>query len=390
MSSPTPDAKNSPAAAGAPAPGAGNTAVTWDGEGTPPAAGTGSAPVSWSGEGTPPAVGDAGVGWGGAASEGAAAQEKPPERTETHFAFEHKVFDVPEAVFKLDRLNNTVALHLHLGGVAASLDVRAIKKNFSIGPETADGRMLELVEKGLRFVREIRPGDSIPNELLDGTASWTIDAKHYARARSKIIVQLVKWVTEGESAIDASVDVLKLIETPEVKSKISEAFGAAARQLGMKEMDKEMITAMISHLSNELAFIEALRDKAAGYLIIKRKLKDFMTVYRNDRRIIETVERVNLLITQPFNKLREQFQLVDAQTAEVLSSLRQLTATVKFLRGARDELRDFVLLWGDLDLAWVNLTKVERSPVCEALLMRTYRFAATYYSVTQRWGLNVA
>jgi hypothetical protein len=332
------------------------------------------------------------VGWGTAPDAAAAAPaEKPPEPTNTHFAFQHKVFDVPEAVFKLDRTNSSVALHLQLGGVAASIDLRQIKRTFSIEPGSSDGLMLDMVEKGLRFVREIRPGDSIPNELLDGTAAWTIEPKHYERARSKVIVQLVKWMTEGESAIDSSVDVLKLIESPEVKSKISDAFKAAAKQLGTdgKEMDKELITAMIGHLSNELAFIEALRDKVAGYFLIKRKLKDFMAVYRNDRRIIETVERVNLLVNQPFGKLREQFQLVDAQTAEVMSSLRQLTATVKFLRGVRDDLREFVLLWGDLDLAWIDL-RVARSPTCEAALMRTYRFAATHYSVTQRWGLNVA
>ncbi len=249
--------------------------------------------------------------------------------------------------------------------------------------------MLTMVEKGLRFVREIRPGDSIPSELLDGTASWTIEAKHYERARSKVLLQLVRWMTDGNSAIDANVDVLKMIESPEIKSRINEAFGAAARQLGMQEVDKEMITGMISHLSNELAYIEALRDKVAGYFIVRRKIKDLQQVYRSDRRIAETVERVATLVTQPFARLREHFQLVDAQTAEIMSSLRQLAATVTFLRGVRDELREFVLLWNDLDLAWID-ARVERSPVCEALITRTYRFVATHYSMTQRWTMNVA
>jgi len=334
-----------------------------------------------------PAAPDSAVGWG--PTNEAPAEQPPAEPTNTQFTFQHKVFEVQDAVFKLDRLNNTVALHMRLGGMAASIDLKQIRKSFSIGPESHDGQMLDLVEKGLRFVREIRPGDSVPNELLDGTASWSIDAKHYERARSKIIVQLVTWMTAGNSALDANVDVLKLIESPEVKSKINDAFGAAARQLGMKEMDKEMITGMIAHLSNELAYIEALRDKVAGYLVIKRKLKELASIYHNDRRIIEMIDRVSLLVTAPFNKLREQFLLVDSQTAEVLSSLRQLTATVRFLRGVRDELREFVLLWTDLDAAWIAL-RVERNPACDALLQRTYRFAATYYSVTQRWGLNVA
>ena len=318
-----------------------------------------------------------------------AAPAPAPEVANTQFGFQHKVFDVPSAVFKMDRVNRTVALHLQLGGVAASIDMNQIRRTFSIEDDSDDGRMLVLVEKSLRFVREIRPGDSIPNEILNGTASWQIEAKHYERARSKVLIQLVRWMTDGNSSIDPNADVMKLIESPEVKSKIAEAFGAAARQLGMKEMDKEMITAMISHLSNELAYIEALRDKVAGYLMIKRKLKDLQAVYRTDRRVGETLERVVALIGSPFNKLREQFQLVDAQTAEVMSSLRQLTATVQFLRGVRDDLREFVLLWADLDAAWADV-RPERGGNCEAMITRTYRFVATHYSMTQRWTMNVA
>lgn len=305
----------------------------------------------------------------------------------TTFEFEHRVFQSPGAVFRKDRSNGSVALHLMLGGVAASIDMNQLTKTFLIGKDTPDGRTLRLVEKGLSFVREIRPGDSIPNELLDGRASWTIERRHYDRARSKIIVQLVKWMTEGNSAIDAGVDVLKLIETPEVKSRITDAFGAAARQLGIKEVDTAMVPTMIGHLTGELAQIEALREKIAGYAIIRRKLKALATVYRNDARISDTIDRISLLITQPFNALRRQFQLIEAQTAEIMSSLRQLTATVQFLRGVRDELREFVLLWDDLDAAWLEL-EVQRSDRTDALIARTYRFAATHYSLTQNWTLN--
>ncbi|HEY1722851.1 MAG TPA: hypothetical protein VGG27_16525 [Magnetospirillaceae bacterium] len=325
------------------------------------------------------------------AADGAAGApvEASTEPTNTSFKFQHKVFDVAGAVFKMDRVAHTVALHIQLGGVAASIDMNQIRKTFSIAPDSEDGKMLSMVEKGLKFVREIRPGDSIPNELLDGTASWQIEPKHYERARSKVLLQLVRWMTDGNSAIDPNADVMKLIESPEVKSKINDAFGAAARQLGVQEMDKEMITGMISHLSNELAYIEALRDKVAGYLIIRRKLKDLQQVYRTDRRVAETLERVVALIGVPFNKLREQFQLVDAQTAEVMSSLRQLTATVGFLRGVRDELREFVLVWGDMDTAWMEI-RAQRCGPSEAIVTRTYRFVATHYSMTQRWAMNVS
>ena len=312
-----------------------------------------------------------------------------PQAGNTHFALHHKVFDVPGAVFRMDRINRIVALHMQLGGVAASIEINQIVKTFGIAADSEDGRMLKMIERSLSFVREIRPGDSIPNELLDGSASWTVEPRHLEKARSKLLVQLVSWMTAGNSAIDSSIDVLKLIDTPEVKEKINDAFGAAARHLGMREVDKELVIAMIGQLANELAYIEALRDKLVGYLVIKKKLKDLSLIYRSDRRVGETIDRTSTLIAQPFTKLREQFQLVDAQTAEVLSSLRRLAATVQFLRGVRDSMREFVLLWHDLDALWIDL-RVERGPSAEALVTRTYRFAATYYSMTQRWALNVA
>lgn len=314
----------------------------------------------------------------------------PQEATSnTHFVFQHKCFEVPGAVFRMNRAEETVALHLNLGGAAASVDLQQLAKTFNIHPEEPDGLMLDMVRRGLRYVREIRPGDSIPNELLDGTASWSIDPMHYERAHSKLLVQLVNWMTAGSSAIDNAADVLRLIEKPEIKEKINDAFSAAAQQLGLRDNGKDQVIAMIGQLANELAYIEALRDKVNGYFAIKRKLKDLASAYRSDRRVAETIDRANTLLNPPLTKLREQLQLVDGQTAEILSSLRRLKATIQYLRDSRDSLREFVVLWHDLDTAWAEL-RVERNSQAEALIARTYRFAATHYSMTQRWAHSVA
>ena len=62
--------------------------------------------------------------------------------------------------------------------------------------------LLDVVEKGLRFVHEIRPGDSIPSELLDGTASWRVEERHRRRARGRLMAQLIAW-TAGEGLMTA-------------------------------------------------------------------------------------------------------------------------------------------------------------------------------------------
>ena len=43
----------------------------------------------------------------------------------------------------------------------------------------------DLFARGVRFVKEIRPKDSIPSELLDGTASWSYEERHNASARAR-------------------------------------------------------------------------------------------------------------------------------------------------------------------------------------------------------------
>jgi len=309
----------------------------------------------------------------------------PPEASNTVFHFTHKVFNVPNAVFRMDRTSGRVALYMQLGGNEASIELSQIAKTFDIASDSEDGKMMALVEKSLRYVREIHPGDSIPNELLDGSASWVIEPKHVERARSKLLVQLVRWMTDGNSAIDERADVKELIQRPEIKEKINDAFGAAAKKLGLP--DKETVIDMIGQLANELGYVEALRDKLARYMIIKKKLKDLIQIYGTDRRIADNMVRADQLISPPLTQMREKFVLVDAQTAEVLSSLRRLSATIEFVRGARDSMREFVLLWGDLDDLWLDL-RVERGSNAEHLALRTYRFAATYYTISQRWSLG--
>jgi len=71
-------------------------------------------------------------------------------------------------VFKLDATTGEPVLALDLGNVKACLPFPALIKAF-----------------------EIVPGDSIPAELLDGSASWKGQAHHVATARGKLFAGLL-------------------------------------------------------------------------------------------------------------------------------------------------------------------------------------------------------
>src|ERR1700722_18380727 len=88
----------------------------------------------------------------------------------THFLFEHKIFQLKGARFALTEDGSTPAFLVELGTLVASLPLATVRGEFEIERDGTDDVLLKIVEKSLRFVKEIRPGDSIPRELPDGSA----------------------------------------------------------------------------------------------------------------------------------------------------------------------------------------------------------------------------
>lgn len=319
--------------------------------------------------------------------------QKPRDRSAsaidtTRFDFQHKVFSVADAHFRLDRVRNQVEFRLSLGGMAASVPLASLCDTFGIAADSGDAKLLRMVEKGLKYVKEIRPGDSIPNEVLDGSASWKIDAQHHDIARSRLIVQLVAWMTGSQTGLADASEALIMIEQPEVKSKINGAFEEAAVKLGLGKDGKQKIADMIDQLAREMAYIEALREKIGGFLGIEKKLKMMAHNFRGDRNIAESIMRVQTLIGPPLNALRQRFTMVDGQTTEIIAALRKLASTIEFVRNTRDHLREAVLLWEEAAESWTDAS-LDRGEQSEQLIAKTYRFAATNFAVGQRWSLNV-
>ena len=108
-----------------------------------------------------------------------------------------------------------------------------LRTEFDLSPETGDGKLLGIVEKALRYVREIKPNDSIPHELLDGTASWTVEEKHRTIARNRLTIQLVSWLTGGETLVVDLTQLEQIADDPKTKTRVQEAFTKAAEKLGL-------------------------------------------------------------------------------------------------------------------------------------------------------------
>ena len=192
-----------------------------------------------------------------------AMQDETLEETDgsTHFIFEHKVFRIEGCYFAADRSDDKPKFLMPLGDEMAAIAIGGLRLEFGIAEDSSDGKLLDVVTKSLKYVREIRPNDSIPQELLDGSASWSVEERHRAAARDRIRIQLATFFTGKEEQVIQSDQIAQLAEDPEIKRKVKEAFSLIAEKLGLPPEQKQEVITKIEQLGHELSFIEGLRER---------------------------------------------------------------------------------------------------------------------------------
>lgn len=304
--------------------------------------------------------------------------------TSTHFAFDHKIFSVKGAHFKLTPDNKEPSLFVTLGEMTGAIPVRSICAEFGIDKDSSDAELLRTVSGSLKFVREIHPNDSIPTELLDGTASWTIEEKHKNIARGRITMQLVSWLSGSEEIITNSGELEAIASDPGTKEKVQTAFKEIAEKLGITKDD---VVEKVDDVIRELSYIEALRDHYSNIKRIATNIDRLRTVYRRDRGMMEDLSRIHALIDPVVSKFDRTFDEMDAQTCEVLTILKNFEPTIEYIRKVRDDLHQRFMIWDEMIDGWKNLEPEENSEV-ERQLKKTYRFLAQNFMQGQSWRLG--
>ena len=312
--------------------------------------------------------------------EGAAAA---PMR-DTHFDFEHKVFAISGAFFSTGPAEKKPVLNITLGDLKASLTFPTLRESFRLPEDGHDVKLLEVVGKGLKYVKVIMPGEQIPGELLDGRASWSVEDKHRMIARGRITVQLVSWVTGHEMIVVEASELEQIVEDPGTKERLKTAFQEIAKKLGVTENAEETITNMVGSLAQELSYIEALRDRFLHIRELANNLTKATQIYRTDRGLVAEIARMQGLLKKPLNGYDSIFEQADAQTGEIVGALKSFDTTVHFIRKIRDDLRARLLDWEDILRLW-DETPVEKSQKLEQTLKATYRFLATNFIETKVW-----
>jgi hypothetical protein len=301
----------------------------------------------------------------------------------THFLFEHNVFKVKGGRFAFTADGTEPAFHIMLGDLAAALRLPGLRKEFAIDGASSDGRLLSVVEKSLRFVKEIRHGDSIPRELLDGTASWSVSDDHRAIARGRLLGHVIGSSRGKAAAGDANAWRRLAANEGEPAQRAREAAGGIAEALGLGSGGQEEILGRIDLLARELCYIEALRERSGLLRTIAANLNSLAKLYRGDRAVIDDISRVNTLLQRPFADFDRAFDRLDDATAEILTVLGGVAGHVQLIRKTRDDVHVRLMPWDTVIATWTKLDPV-RGPAAEVAIEELYRFAARHYMVQEQ------
>ncbi|MBX7200349.1 MAG: hypothetical protein K1X51_13365 [Rhodospirillaceae bacterium] len=307
------------------------------------------------------------------------APAAPAGPRNTHFDFQAKVFQAPGACFMLKGRDKQPMFVVEISGGQGIVSLADLRKAFSIAPGSPDDKLIDRAAAGLQFVPDIKPGDEIPNELLDGSASWTVARRHKQIARDKLQVQLLSWMSGAQVSYASQDDLKKILDSDENKKALKDAFGKAAVALGYKANESEQVLDRIETLARELCYIEALRERAQEVVKIQQNLEALAKVYGGDLKVSADIGRMKILIVKGAHELRDILDNVDAETADVLGALMSIDAVIKSVRKARDELHYILMEWDPVMAKWQNLNMVKSQEIDRAL-------AATYQFLAQRFS----
>lgn len=306
----------------------------------------------------------------------------PPRAT--HFEFKHGVFNVKGGYFAFMRPSDEVGFYFPLGDMFGVTPIERIQREFQLDPAGDDVRLLLTTAQGLRYVREIRPGDSIPKEILDGTASWSVEDKHHTLAKDRLDLQVWSWLKGREQVIAIRQNQEQIAGDPGIQRDIAEGYQMLGQALGLAS---EEVAFQLERIRREIVYVEALRDRYVFIREIAQGLARYNRIYGKSKTVEGEIARARALMQTPLKLFDSRFAQVDAKTGNVSALLKNADAAIELIRNSRDDLHFGFMIWDDLIEKWKDAV-YERGDGAMALVKETYRFLATNYAAAVSWTLS--
>ena len=273
-----------------------------------------------------------------------------------------------------------------LGDQEVSLPLGGIIRELSLEDDDPLRIMLETVAKSLRFVTALHFGDDVPAEVRTGEASWEPGADHLLIAHQRLTMQLVTWVSGRETMIIDPSELKQLFDDPANKQKVSDAFAEAASQLELSGSDE--VATLVEGFAEELSYVEALRERFGHIRELFEKLVNLRKSYKDQNSIVDDIDPVLRLMKKPVAVFQAKFDLIDAQTGEIMAVLSKLDAQREYVRELRDELFVRFEAWQEIIDQWHGVDPIYPQEFNIGNGLRDlYRFLAQRYMETDDWIL---
>ncbi len=302
----------------------------------------------------------------------------------THFVFSHRVFDLPDARFELNGRERSPVMRVLIGDIEAVIPIDDVATEFNIVPDSTDGKLLVTVSNSLKYVKDIRPGDSIPTELLDGTASWRVEEHHRELAKNRLMVQVATWLTGNEAVVQDVAELRRLSTDGKMQHQVRDGVSKIAETIGLGRDSRDEVLDMIDRFARELCYLEGLRDRYNAARAIAGKLNRVGKLYKEDKHFYEEIRRASILLRPAIAGFSDLFDQADAQTSEIVAILKTYDAMVKFIRETRDELHQRLIIWDEIIAIW-DINVERRNDRIRDSVRDTYRFLAFHFPQTQDW-----
>jgi hypothetical protein len=303
-----------------------------------------------------------------------------------HCRLIHRLFHVVGTpIFRKSESDLIPVMAISFGEREAVLPLDSLQREFSIDPGSPDGLMLGQIAAALDFVSALRIGDPLPSEILTGAASWESDPQHRDIAATRLRLQLVDWLNTGAGAHRAAMDVGSLLlvaDDPQLRRQVQQALTRAAETLGVESpLD---IVERLAQLSDELAYIEALRDRLLRRVReMSGKVENLARGFRGGATQVETLGQVRRLSSVALRRIGTRFEELDRRTGDVITALRNVAGHQVFIRQQRDWLYRSQRAWEPILTEWDAASGLDEGTL--GLLGRTYRFLAPRFMPVKEW-----
>ena len=275
---------------------------------------------------------------------------------------------------------------VRLGEREAQLPLDSLRREFAIGKDSADGRMLDLIGSALDYVGSLQPGDCLPPEVCTGEASWLPSPSNSHQVAIRLRLDLVAWMSPRSRWGDTGRDepsLLQAADDPALEGEVDAAAAAAAAPLGLA--DAAEVMRLMDELAQELAYIDALRERLQVRVsALCRRLGRLLQDRKRPVISFDTLAPVHRLAMVAAKQLVDRFEEVDAQTGEIGSLLRNVDAQRAFIRSNRDGLYRTLRAWQPVLDRWDRATDMPPGAM-GALLSSTYQFLAQRFLPATPW-----